>query len=101
MQYMGCSEKDASILAGMLDLNVSPMQSAWSRIEQEIGVDEIKIGKQLVVDNVKLEAELTGTKPFIPHHDGPPMPFKYPITINKCMEKLGRCKQCWKRPKKF
>jgi hypothetical protein len=33
MQHMGCGEKDASILAGMLDMNVSPMQLAWSRID--------------------------------------------------------------------
>jgi hypothetical protein len=99
MQHMGCGERDASILAGMLDLNVDPMQSAWSQIEQEIGVVEINIGKQIVVENVKLEAELTGTEPFVQRINGPPLPFKYPITLDNYTEKIGRCKQCWKRPK--
>jgi hypothetical protein len=100
MQHMGCSEKDASILApGMLDLAVSPMQTAWSRIEQEIGVNETKIEKQIVEDNAKLEAGITGSKPFTQHLDGPPMPFKYPITNKMYTEKLGRCQQCWKWPK--
>jgi hypothetical protein len=97
---MGCGERDASILAGMLDLSVSPMQSSWSRIEQEIGIDEIKIGKQIVDDNAELEARLTGSEPFTERLNGPPMPFKYPITNETYTEKLGRCKQCWKRPKK-
>jgi hypothetical protein len=100
MQHMGYGERDASILAGMLDLSVSPMQTAWSRIEQEIGVEEIKLGKQIVVENVKLEAELTSTEPFIQQLDRPLMPFKYSITAENYTEKLGRCKQCWKRPKK-
>jgi hypothetical protein len=48
----------------MIDLAVSPMEMAWSQIEQEIGIDKIKLGKQIVERNVKLEAEIAGTKPF-------------------------------------
>jgi hypothetical protein len=87
VQDMGCRERDASILAGMLDLSISPMQSAWSRIEQDIGVEEIKVGKQIIIENVKLEAELTGTEPFLQRQDGPPMPLKYLITSKNYTEK--------------
>jgi hypothetical protein len=89
IQCMGRDERDASILAGMLDLAVvSLMQSAWSRIEQELGVDKIKIGKQIVENNAKLEAtELTGAKPFANRLDGPPMPFKYPKSQTICTPK--------------
>jgi hypothetical protein len=79
MQHMGCGERDAAILAGRLDLTVSTMETAWSRIEQEIGVDEIKLGKQIVECNAKLEAKITGTEPFTNRIDGPPMPIKYPM----------------------
>jgi hypothetical protein len=91
---MGCGENDVSILAGLLDLAVSTKQLAWRKIEQEIGVQEIKIGKQIVEDNAKLEAELTGTEPFTNHLDGPPVPFKYPITNKIYTKKLGRCQKC-------
>jgi hypothetical protein len=76
------------------------MHSAWSKIEQDIGVLEIKVGKQIVIENVKLEAELTGTEPFLQRQYGPPMPVKYPVTSETYTEKIGRCQQCWKQPKK-
>jgi hypothetical protein len=48
MQHMGCGERDAAILAGMLDLAIPPMETAWSQIEQEIGINEIKLGSKLL-----------------------------------------------------
>jgi hypothetical protein len=100
IQHMGCGERDAAILAGMLDLAVSPMQTAWSQIEQEIGIKEIELGKRIVESNAKLEAEITGTEPFTNRIDGPPMPIKFPITEETYTQKLGTCAVCWKRPRK-
>jgi hypothetical protein len=62
LQQCGSGETESSVYAGMLDIAVNPMHSAWTRIEEEVGLVEINLGKTIVKENVALEVQKARAK---------------------------------------
>ena len=59
LQQCGGGPKDAAVHAAMLDLSIDPFHNSWSKIEEEIAVVEVELGKKIVKDNVRQEAKTT------------------------------------------
>jgi hypothetical protein len=63
LQQCGAGENDAAVYAGMLDLAVSPIHAGWTRMEEEIGLEEILLGEQIIDENIELERAITMDMP--------------------------------------
>jgi hypothetical protein len=59
LQQCGGGEADSAVHAAMLDLGVSPFKATWQKVEEEIAIVEVEVGKKIVDDNIKLEIKLT------------------------------------------
>jgi hypothetical protein len=80
LQQCGGGVKDAAVHAAMLDLAVDPFHNSWQKIEEEILVAEVALGKQIVGDNIKLEAKMTIAKKKVLVAEYLHNPFKYRAT---------------------
>jgi hypothetical protein len=43
----------------MFDIAVSPFKRTWQKVEEEIAIVEIEVGKKIVDENIQLEIKLT------------------------------------------
>jgi hypothetical protein len=43
----------------MLDLAVSPFKKTWQKVEEELGIVEVEVGKKIVDKNIQLEIHKT------------------------------------------
>jgi hypothetical protein len=59
LQLCGNGRQDGSIMAGMLNLNVSPMKNHWSILQETIGKLVIKIGQEVLEENLHIECSLS------------------------------------------
>jgi hypothetical protein len=57
-QQCGEGKNDAAVHAGMLDLAVSPIHARWTKLEEEISLEEILLG-----DQIELEKRITLGRP--------------------------------------
>ncbi len=64
LQQCGAGENDAAVYATMLvDLAVTPIRAGWLRLEEEIGLEEILLGEQIIGKNIDLEKAITMDMP--------------------------------------
>jgi hypothetical protein len=54
--------RPAAVHVGMLDIAVSPFKRTSQKVEQEIGLLEVALGKKIVDKNIQLEVQLTKKK---------------------------------------
>jgi hypothetical protein len=59
LQQGGGGEADSAVHAAMLDLGVSAFKKTWQKVEEEIAIIEVEVGKKIVDKNIKLEIKLT------------------------------------------
>jgi hypothetical protein len=59
LQQCGAGENDAAVYAGMLDLAASPIHAGWTKLEEEIGLEEIQLGGEIIAENIELEKSIT------------------------------------------
>jgi hypothetical protein len=62
LQQCGGCKADSAVHARMLDIAVSPFKKTWQKVEQEIRVVEIKVGKKIVDQNIQLKIKKTKEK---------------------------------------
>jgi hypothetical protein len=58
LQQCGGGSNEAAVYTAMLDLLMNPYHNTWTKIEEEIAVAEVELGKQIVSDNIKQEANM-------------------------------------------
>jgi hypothetical protein len=59
LQLCGGGRHDASNIIGMLNLNVNGMLGRWSDMQETMAKDIIKIGKEVLDENLNIECELS------------------------------------------
>jgi hypothetical protein len=59
VQQFGGGETEAHGLAGMMDLAVNPISNSWVRLEEEINLSQIHLGKAVLDENLAAEVEAT------------------------------------------
>jgi hypothetical protein len=62
LQQCGGGEADSAVHAAMLDVAVSPFKKTWYKVEEEIGIVEVEVGKKIVDQNIRLEITMTKEK---------------------------------------
>jgi hypothetical protein len=55
MQLLGESQVGGSIIGLMLDLNTDAFRNKWTAMELQLGLEQVKIGKQIIALNLKKE----------------------------------------------
>ncbi len=63
LQQCDTGINNADVYAGMLDLAVSPIHAGWTKMEEEIGLEEILLGEQIIGKNIDLEKAITMDMP--------------------------------------
>jgi hypothetical protein len=59
LQQCGAGIHNSAVYAGMLDLAVSPIHAGWTKMEEEIGLQEIVLGDCIIGENIDLEKRIT------------------------------------------
>jgi hypothetical protein len=59
LQLCGDSRQEANVIAGMLKLNVNPMQRRWTDVQEELGVVIIQVGNEVLDQNLHIECMLS------------------------------------------
>jgi hypothetical protein len=59
VQQFGGGKTEAHGLAGMMDLVVNPISNSWVRLEEEINLCQIHLGKAVLDENLAAEVEAT------------------------------------------
>jgi hypothetical protein len=59
LQQCGAGINDAAVYAGMLNLAVGPLHAGWTKLEQDIGLQEIELGGSIIEENIELEKTIT------------------------------------------
>jgi hypothetical protein len=62
LQQCSSGEAGSAIHAGMLDIAVSPFKRTWEKVEEEIVIIEVEVGKKIVDQNIQLQIKLTKEK---------------------------------------
>jgi hypothetical protein len=59
LQLCGDGRQNGKILAGMLNLNVSPMQRRWTEVQELTGKYLIQVGEDVLKENIHIEWHLS------------------------------------------
>jgi hypothetical protein len=59
MQHLGCGMTGAAVIGRLLSICFNPMASCWNRIEEKIGKAQIKLGEEIIVENINKEKKLS------------------------------------------
>jgi hypothetical protein len=59
LQLCGDGRQDGKILAGMLNLNVWPMQRWWTEVQELVGKFIIQVGEEVLKENLHIECLLS------------------------------------------
>jgi hypothetical protein len=59
LQLCGDGRQDGNIIAGMLKLNVNPMQRRWTEIQELLGQAIIRVGEEVLDENLHIECKLS------------------------------------------
>jgi hypothetical protein len=70
IQQVGGGRMDAAVFGGMLNLAVNPCTNAWENIELECSKEEIRLGKEIIGENLSAEIGLTKKQETYPTDDG-------------------------------
>ena len=62
LQLSGMGRNDAMNITGMLNLNARSMYMRWTEVQEELGKAIIKVGKQVLLENLKIECDLSPEK---------------------------------------
>ena len=55
MQLTGSGASSGATVCGMLDLACNPMRQTWTKVEEEIGIKEMELGKDILLSNLQEE----------------------------------------------
>jgi hypothetical protein len=70
LQAQGKGKRDAAGYAGMMNLAVNPLNNAWEELEEELALEEIKLTKALIRENLDEEIKLTKEQGDATYHNG-------------------------------
>jgi hypothetical protein len=59
LQLCGDGRQDGNIIAGMLKLNVNPMQRRWTEVQELLGQAIIRVGEEVLDENLHIECKLS------------------------------------------
>jgi hypothetical protein len=59
LQLCGDGRQEANVIAGMMKLNVNPMQRRWTDVQEEVGVVIIQVGNEVLEENLHIECMLS------------------------------------------
>ena len=62
LQLSGMGRNDAMNITGMLNLNARSMYMRWTEVQEELGKAIIEVGKQVMLENLKIECNLSPEK---------------------------------------
>jgi hypothetical protein len=59
MQQMGCGQSGAGVLGGMLSIGTNVLRNTWTKLEEAIGMAQIRLANTVINENIEKEKELS------------------------------------------